>query len=77
MVPIPLVSGFAVERENREKELVKAREEKEAEERMRIARKRRYESAALLQLSVIQVLDDGCLAHVLNDNYKTIFIELK
>jgi hypothetical protein len=44
---------------------------------MRIARKRRYEQAVLLQLSIIQVLNDGSLATVLNDNYKTIFIELK
>jgi hypothetical protein len=42
---------------------VKAREEKEAEERMRIARKRRYESATLLQLSISKCLttDVSCV----------------
>jgi hypothetical protein len=67
----------AIEKQKREREVVKAREEKEEEKRMRIARQRRYESADLLQVSIIQVPNEACLARVLNDNHKTIFIELK
>jgi hypothetical protein len=44
---------------------------------MRIARVKRYEAAALLQIEIIQVLNDGCLARILNENGKRIFIKLR
>jgi hypothetical protein len=67
----------AIERQNREQALTKEREEQKAEEKMRVARVKRYEAATVLQIEIIQVLNDGCLARVLNDNGKRIFIELK
>jgi hypothetical protein len=66
-----------IERQNREQALAKEREEQKAEEKMRVARMKRYEAATVLQIEIIQVLDDGCLARVLNDNHKRIFIELR
>lgn len=35
-----------------------------------------YEAATVLQIEIIQVVKDGCLARVLNDNQKRIFLEL-
>ena len=70
----------AIERQNRETELAKAREQREAEEKMEAARITRYENAAKLEIEIIQVLGDGCLARVLESNPSTrkrIFIELR
>ena len=65
----------AIERTNREQALVKEREEREFEKKMRAARLQWYEAAPVLQFEIIQVLNDGCLAMVLNENHKRIFIE--
>jgi len=67
----------AIEKQNREQALAKEREEREFEEKMRAARLQWYEDARVLQLEIIQVLNDGCLARVLNENLKRIFIELR
>jgi hypothetical protein len=66
----------AAERENREKELVKAREEKEAEKKDEDREEEKVRKCHSSSTLHIQVLDDGCLVRVLNDNY-TIFTELK
>jgi hypothetical protein len=66
----------AIERTAREQALVKEREEREAEEKMKADRIKMYEAATLLEIEVSQVLNNGCLARVLNDNHKSIFIEL-
>ena len=59
-------------------ELLLARERAipEAEERMKAERIKRYETATVLEVEITQVLDYGCLATVLNDNRKKIFLEL-
>jgi hypothetical protein len=59
-------------------ELLLARERaiREAEERMKAERIKRYETATVLEVEITQVLDYGCLATVLNDNRKRIFLEL-
>ena len=47
---------------------------------MKAARIKRYQNAAKLVIEIIQVLDDGCLARVLESNASTgkkIFIELR
>jgi hypothetical protein len=63
----------AIERQK----LAKEREEREFEKKMRAARLQWYEAAPVLQVEIIKVLNDGCLASVLNDNHKRIFIELR
>ena len=37
---------------------------------MKVERIKRYEAATILEIEITQVLDDGCLATVLNDNKK-------
>ena len=49
---------------------------REAVERTKAERIKRYEAATVLQIEIIQVVNDGCLARVLNDNQKRIFLEL-
>jgi hypothetical protein len=46
----------AKERENRERELATARQQKESEDRMKAARVKRYENAADLQIEIVQVI---------------------
>jgi hypothetical protein len=53
------------QRENRERELATARQQKENEDRIKAARAKRYENAADLQIEIIQVTEEGCLAIVL------------
>jgi hypothetical protein len=67
----------AIEKTNREQALVKEREEREAEKKMEADRIKRYEAATLLEIEISQVLNNGCLARVLNDNHKSIFLELR
>ncbi len=67
----------AIERTDREQALVKEREEREAEEKMKADRIKMYEAATLLEIEISQVLNNGCLARVLNDNHKRIFLELR
>jgi hypothetical protein len=66
----------AIERKKRAEELVREREEREAEEKTKAERIKRYEAATILEFEIIQVVKDGCLARVLNDNHKRIFLEL-
>jgi hypothetical protein len=67
----------AIERKKRAEELVREREEREAEEKTKAERIKRYEAATPLQIEITQVLKDGCLARVLSDNRKLIFIDLR
>ena len=67
----------AIEKTNREQALVKEREEREAEKKMEADRIKRYEAATVLEIEISQVLNNGCLARVLNDNHKSIFLELR
>jgi hypothetical protein len=70
----------AIERQNREKEITKAREQREKERKIDAARLEKYENATKLEIEIVQILDEGCLATVLeNDNWtrKRIFIELR
>jgi hypothetical protein len=69
--------NVAIERKKRAEQLVRERQDQEAAEKMKATRLKRYEAAPVLQLEIIQVLNDGCLARVLNDNHKRIFIELR
>jgi len=41
-------------------ELVREREDREAAEKMKAARLKRYGAAPVLQLEIIQLLNDGC-----------------
>ena len=66
----------AIERTTREQALIKEREEREAEKKMEADRIKRYEAATVLEIEIIQVVKDGCLARVSNDNQKRIFLEL-
>ena len=66
----------AIDRRKRAEELVREREEREAEEKTKAERIQRYEAATVLEFEIIQVVKDGCLARVLNDNQKRIFLEL-
>jgi hypothetical protein len=43
---------------------------------MEADRIKRYEAATVLEIEIIQVVKDGCLARVSNDNHKRIFLEL-
>ena len=43
---------------------------------MKADRIKMYEAATLLEIEISQVLNNGCLARVLNDNHKSIFLEL-
>ena len=65
-----------IEKTNREQGLVKEREEREAEKKMEADRIKEYEAATLLEIEINQVLNNGCLARVLNANHKSIFLEL-
>jgi hypothetical protein len=68
------------ERENRERKLAVARQQKDNEERIKAARVQRYESAADIQLEIVQVTEGGCLAIVLDNGNltrKRIFIQLR
>jgi hypothetical protein len=65
-----------IERTDREQALVKEREQRQAEEKIKADRIKTYEAATLLEIEISQVLNDGCLARVLNDNHKSIFLEL-
>ena len=67
----------AIERKKRAEELVREREEREAEEKTKAERIKRYEAATVLEFEIIQVVKDGCLARVLNDNHRSIFLELR
>jgi hypothetical protein len=66
----------AIDKQKGERLLAKERAIREAEERMKAERGKRYEAATVLQIEIIQVVNDGCLARVLNDNQKRIFLEL-
>ena len=66
----------AIDKQKSERLLAKERAIREAEERMKAERKRRYEAATVLEIEITQVVNNGCLARVLNDNHKTIFVEL-
>jgi membrane protein involved in colicin uptake len=63
----------AIETRKRAEEVVREREEREAEEKTKAERIKRYEAATVLEFEIIQVVKDGCLARVLNDNQKRIF----
>jgi hypothetical protein len=66
----------AIDKEKTERLLAKERAMREAVERTKAERAKRYEAATVLQIEIIQVVKDGCLARVLNDNHKRIFLEL-
>ena len=66
----------AIERKKRAEELVREREEQEAEKKTNAERIKRYKAATVLEIEIIQVVKDGCLARVLNDSHKRIFLEL-
>jgi hypothetical protein len=66
----------AIERQNQEQALVKQREEREAQEKKWRASMKRYEDAPVLEIEISQVLNNGCLVRVLNDDRKSIFLEL-
>ena len=63
----------AIERKKRAEELVREREKQEAEEKTKAERIKRYKAATVLEFEIIQVVKDGCLARVLNDNQKGFF----
>jgi hypothetical protein len=66
----------AIDKQKGERLLAKERAIREAEERMKAERIKRYEAATILEIEITQVPDYGCLATVLNDNRKRIFLEL-
>jgi hypothetical protein len=66
----------AINKQKGERLLAKERAIREAEERMKAERIKRYEAATILEIEITQVPDYGCLATVLNDNRKRIFLEL-
>jgi hypothetical protein len=66
----------AIDKQKGERLLAKERAIREAEERMRVEKIKRYEAATVLQIEITQVLNNGCLARVLNDSQKRIFLEL-
>ena len=66
----------AIDKEKTQRLLAKERAMREAVERTKAERIKRYEAATVLQIEIIQVVNDGCLARVLNDNHKRIFLEL-
>jgi hypothetical protein len=66
----------AIDKQKSERLLAKERAIREAEERMKAERIKRYEAATILEIEITQVVNDGCLARVLNDNQKRIFREL-
>jgi hypothetical protein len=66
----------AIDKQKSERLLAKERAMREAEKRAKAERGKRYEAATILQIEIIQVVKDGCLARVLNDNNKRIFLEL-
>ena len=66
----------AIDKEKTQRLLAKERAMREAVERTKAERIKRYEAATVLQIEIIQVVNDGCLVRVLNDNHKRIFLEL-
>ena len=66
----------AIDKEKSQRLLAKERAMREAVERTKADRKKAYEAATVLEIEIIQVVKDGCLATVLNDNHKRIFLEL-
>ena len=66
----------AIDKQKSERLLAKEGAMRKAEERTKAERKRKYEAATVLEIEITQVVNDGCLARVLND-HKTIFIELR
>jgi hypothetical protein len=66
----------AIDKEKSQRLLAKERAMREAEERTKAERIKRYEAATVLEIEIIQVVKNGCLARVLNDNHKRIFLEL-
>ena len=66
----------AIDKQKSERLLAKERAIREAEERTKAERIKRYEAATILEIEITQVVNDGCLARVLNDNQKRIFREL-
>ena len=65
----------AIDKQKGERLLAKERAIREAEERLKAERIKRYKAATVLEIEITQVLDYGCLATVLNDNRKRIFLE--
>ena len=66
----------AIDKEKSQRLLAKERAMREAVERTKVQRIKSYEAVTVLQIEIIQVVKDGCLASVLNDNHKRIFLEL-
>jgi hypothetical protein len=67
----------AINKQKGERLLAKERAIREAEERMKAERIKRYEAATILEIEITQVPDYGCLATVLNDNRKGFFSNLQ
>lgn len=65
----------AIDKQKGGRLLAKERAIREAEERLKAERIKRYKAATVLEIEITQVLDYGCLATVLNDNRKRIFLE--
>jgi hypothetical protein len=68
--------GAAIDKEKTQRLLAKERAMREAVERTKADRIKAYKAATVLEIEIIQVVKDGCLATVLNDNHKRIFLEL-
>ena len=66
----------AIDKEKSQRLLAKERAMREAVENTKAERAKRYETATVLHIEIIQVVKDGCLATLLNDNHKRIFLEL-
>ena len=70
----------AIDKEKSQRLLAKERAMREAVERTKADRikeyKEKYKAATVLEIEIIQVVKDECLARVLNDNQKRIFLEL-
>jgi hypothetical protein len=66
----------AIDKEKSQRLLAKERAMREAVERTKADRIKAYEAATVLEIEIIQVVKDGCLATLLNDNHKRIFLEL-
>jgi hypothetical protein len=68
--------NVAIDKEKSQRLLAKERAMREAVENTKAERAKRYETATVLHIEIIQVVKDGCLATLLNDNHKRIFLEL-
>ena len=66
----------AIDKEKSQRLLAKERAMREAQKRTKAERVKSYEAASVLQIEIIQVVNDGCLARILNDHQKRIFLEL-